>query len=187
MTSIQYIKTMEKYRDQSYVLSILYQRHSNFYNTIKNIINLPLIITSSLMSIINSNFQAEDLKIINITVNCLMALLLSLMNNFKIYIKAQIFHNLSQKMNRLCHKIESVLSDNIEGITSDMIEGFINEYDNLNESLEFGLIDYINNKVKDLYKDVKTLPSSLNCIGSFVADSATCPNRGVPSDIVIVN
>ncbi len=178
---------MEKYRDQSYVLSILYQRHSNFYNTIKNIINLPLIITSSLMSIINSNFQAEDLKIINITVNCLMALLLSLMNNFKIDIKAQIFHNLSQKMNRLCHKIESVLSDNIEGITSDMIEGFINEYDNLNESLEFGLIDYINNKVKDLYKDVKTLPSSLNCIGSFVADSATCPNRGVPSDIVIVN
>ena len=103
------------------------------------------------MSIINSNFQAEDLKIINITVNCLMALLLSLMNNFKIDIKAQIFHNLSQKMNRLCHKIESVLSDNIEGITSDMIEGFINEYDNLNESLEFGLIDYINNKVKDLY------------------------------------
>ena len=95
---------------------------------------------------------------------------------FKIDIKAQIFHNLSQKMNRLCHKIESVLSDNIEGITSDMIEGFINEYDNLNESLEFGLIDYINNKVKDLYKDVKTLPSSLNCVGSFM-----------PSDIVIAN
>ena len=176
MTNIQFIKTMEQYRDKSYVLSILYQRHSNFYNNIKNIINLPLIITSSLMSIINSNFDPHELKIINIIVNCVMALLLSLMNNFKIDIKAQIFHNLSQKMNRLCHKIESELSDNIDAITSDIIESFINEYDNLNESLEFGLIDYINNQVKDLYKDVKTLPSSLNCVGSFI-----------PVDIVTTN
>ena len=106
-----------------------------------------------------------------------MALLLSLMNNFKIDIKTQIFHNLSQKMNRLCHKIESELGDNIDDITSDIIESFINEYDNLNhQSLEFGLIDYMNNQVKVLYKDVKTLPSSLNCVGSFI-----------PVDIVTTN
>ena len=76
MTTTQNIKTLQDYRDKSYVLCILYEKHSGFYSLIKNIINIPLIITSSLMSIINSNFEPQELKIINIIVNCRIALLL---------------------------------------------------------------------------------------------------------------
>ena len=83
MSTSQNIKTLQDYRDKSYVLSILYERHSGFYNFIKNIINIPLILISSSMSIINSNFEPQELKIINITVNCIVALLLSMLNNFK--------------------------------------------------------------------------------------------------------
>ena len=37
MTTPQNIKCLQDYRDKSYVLSILYERHSGFYNFIKNI------------------------------------------------------------------------------------------------------------------------------------------------------
>jgi abortive infection bacteriophage resistance protein len=110
--------------------------------------NKSLILISSSVSLINSNFEPHELKIINIIVNFIVALLLSMMNTFKIDIKAQIFHNLSMKMNRLCHMIEYELTDNIHHKTPDAIVNYINEYDNLNETLEFGLIDCINNKVK---------------------------------------
>lgn len=82
MSTPQNIKCLQDYRDKSYVLSILYERHSSFYSTIKNIINIPLILTSSIMGIINSNFDPQELKTINIIVNCIMALLLGFINNF---------------------------------------------------------------------------------------------------------
>ena len=187
MSTSQNIKTLQDYRDKSYVLSILYERHSGFYNFIKNIINIPLILISSSMSIINSNFEPQELKIINIIVNCIVALLLSMMNNFKIDIKAQTFHNLSMKMNRLCHKIENELTDNIDDISPDAIVNYINEYDNLNETLEFGLIDYINNKVKLIYKDIKTLPNCLNCTSTFTAPGGQVAEAAIVPQIVIQN
>ena len=182
MSTSQNIKTLQDYRDKSYVLTILYERHSVFYATIKNIINIPLILTSSLMSIVNSNFEPQELKIINIIVNCIMAILLGFVNNFKIDIKAQTFHNLSMKMNRLCHKIENELTDNIDDIRPETITNYINEYDNLNETLDFGLIDYINNKVKLLYKDVKTLPNCLNCTTTFIIPQVVIQNK-ISNDI----
>ena len=177
MPTSQNIQTLQDYRDKSYVLCILYEHHSNFYNFIKNIINIPLILISSTMSIINSNFEPTELKVINITVNCIVALLLSMLNNFKVDIKAQTFHNLSIKMNRLCHKIENDLTDNIDDITTDKIFNYINEYDNLNESLEFGLIDYINNKIKSIYQNKKTLPNCLNCTSTFIVPQIVIQNE----------
>ena len=76
------IKQLQSYRDKSYVSSILFQKHSDSYNLMKNIINFPLIIISSVMGLINSNFEPEKLKIMNIILNCLTALILGLVNNF---------------------------------------------------------------------------------------------------------
>ena len=166
------IKQLQSYRDKSYVSSILFQKHSDFYSLIKNIINFPLIIISSMMSIINSNFEPNELKIPNIILNCSTALLLSIINNFKCDLKAQTFHNLSLKMNRLTHSIENDLNDNMEQLTQENIETYINDYDNINEVLEFGLIQFIKNDVKKKYKIKRVLPNSLNCELSFIENDS---------------
>jgi len=166
------IKQLQSYRDKSYVSSILFQKHSDFYNLMKNIINFPLIIISSVMGLINSNFEPEKLKIMNIVLNCLTALILGLLNNFKLDLKAQTFHNLSLKMNRLTHSIENDLNDNMEQLTQENIETYINDYDNINEVLEFGLIQFIKNNVKKQYKIKRVLPNSLNCELSFIENDS---------------
>ena len=162
------IKQLQSYRDKSYVSSILFQKHSDFYNLMKNIINFPLIIISSVMGLINSNFEPEKIKYMNITLNCFTAFILALINNFKLDLKAQTFHNLSLKMNRLTHSIENDLNDNMEQLTQENIETYINDYDNINEILEFGLIQFIKNNVKNQYKIKRILPNSLNCELSFI-------------------
>jgi hypothetical protein len=59
MFSQNQIKQLQDYRNKSFVSSILFQKHSNFYNLMKNIIKFPLIIISSVMGLINSNFEPE--------------------------------------------------------------------------------------------------------------------------------
>ena len=120
------------------------------------------------MGLINSNFEPEKIKYMNITLNCFTAFILALINNFKLDLKAQTFHNLSLKMNRLTHSIENDLNDNIEQLTQENIETYINDYDNINEFLEFGLIQFIKNNVKNQYKIKIVLPNSLNCELSFI-------------------
>ena len=144
----------------------------DFNNLMKNIINFPLIIISSVMGLINSNFEPEKIKYMNITWNCFTAFILALINNFKLDLKAQTFHNLSLKMNRLTHSIENDLNDNMEQLTQENIETYINDYDNINEILEFGLIQFIKNNVKNQYKIKRVLPNSLNCELSFIENNS---------------
>jgi hypothetical protein len=51
-------------------------------------------------------------------------------------------------MNRLCHSIENDLTDNLDNLTQENITKYINEYDNINESLEFGLIQMLKTNIK---------------------------------------
>ena len=171
MLSPTQIKQLESYRDKSYVSSILFQKHSDLYSLLKNIIHFQLISTTSIMGIINSNYEPDKLKTMNIVLNCTTALILGILNNFKFEFKAHTFNKLSLKMNRLCHSIENDLSDNLDNLTQENINKYINEYDNINESLEFGLIQMLKTKIKKKYKNKKILPNSLNCEGSFLEEN----------------
>lgn len=166
LTSDQ-IATLQQYRDKSYVSSVLFQEHADFFSMVKGIINFPLIIISATMGILNSNFEPDSMKTPNIILNASTGLILSLISNFKLDIKTQTFHNLSVKMTRLLHGIEDRMTNDLENTTPDHIRNFINEYDSLNENNEFSLISFIKTRIQKRYKGSRTLPNSLNCETPF--------------------
>ena len=161
------INLLVAYRDRSYVYGVLCNRSFEFFSFIRSITNIPLILISSVMAIMNSStFNAEDMKLYNIIINSLTALLLGLISNFKLAEKDADFKKLGQSMTKLCHQIEDDLNNNLEYITVDEIRQRVKEYDSLIETLDHSFPSFIKNKVKDMYKENRTLPSCLNCEGT---------------------
>ena len=161
------INLLVAYRDRSYVYGVLCNRSFEFFSFIRSITNIPLILISSVMAIMNSStFNAEDMKLYNIIINSLTALLLGLISNFKLAEKDADFKKLGQSMTKLCHQIEDDLNNNLEFITVDEIRQRVKEYDSLIETLDHAFPSFIKNKVKDMYKENRTLPSCLNCEGT---------------------
>lgn len=165
------IKLLENYRDKCYVTSILSQENSEFYSLVKSCVNIPLILSSSVMTILNSltiDKEDKEMKYTNIALNALTALILSLVSNFKIQEKIINFKNISIKMNKLCHLIEDKLTNGLEEITNEDIKQVIIDYDNINETLEYAYVHYIKERVKKRYLNVKSLPNILNCDTIFI-------------------
>jgi hypothetical protein len=168
LTSSKAIKLLESYRDKCYVNNVLCQKTSDYYNKIKAVISLPLILSSSVMTILNSSdIDTGDMKIANVILNGTTALLLSLTSNFKIAEKTTAFKSMAVKYMKLTHNIEDKLLYNYDSITKEIVNDIIKEYDNLNESLEYSFPEHIKNKVKEQYRGTKSLPNILNCEGEF--------------------
>lgn len=163
-------KLLEEYRDKCYVSNILCQLSSEYYSRYKNVFSIPLILSSSVMTILNSSdISSENMKIANVVINGSTVLLIALMNNFKFVEKQNNFHGVGIKFNKLTHHIEDKLTYNIRDVSSDVINSIIKEYDTLNEMLEYSFPESIKNKVKEMYKDTKTLPNILNCVKVFAS------------------
>ncbi len=99
-------RQLNEYRDKVYVYNVLTSKAADFYGTLKSFVNIPIIISSSAMSIINSSFEANDIKIPNIVLNCTVALMISMISNFKITEKAANFRNISLKFLKLIHNVD---------------------------------------------------------------------------------
>ena len=70
---------LKQYQDKAYINALLAEESANYYNFIKNIINIPLIICNTAMVCINSIIVDQDLlKILNIILNSSTDLILSL-------------------------------------------------------------------------------------------------------------
>lgn len=164
------IKLIQSYRDKSYILSLLCIENSNFYSLIKNIFNIPLILSNTIMLILNSydKINQDNLQISNIVLNACTALLLSLNNNFKINEKITNFKTIGLKLNKYCSNLEDILSNDINELNHDDIKKLIDEYNNLNEMIEYSFLNHIKNKIKSKYDGKKVLPNELNMVGSFI-------------------
>ena len=163
------IATLQAYRDKSFVSSILCEESSNFYSNCKNIVNLPLIFTSSIMTILNSSsfIKPDDIQIANIVLNAATSIILSLINNFKLPEKAQVFKTLSSKYNKLTHAIEDSLTNDTD-VSVDKLRSFITDFDSITESLDFTYPTFIKNRCRKRYKNRRTLPNVLNCQIDFI-------------------
>ena len=168
--SSEHVKLLESYRDKAYITSILCAQISEHLEFLRSIINIPLILSSSVMTVMNSmnETNSNEIKISNIVLNTWTSLILSLVGNFKLTEQATNFKQIEIKMNKLTHKIEDFLSLDLESTKIEDIRAIINEYDSLNESLDFPFPNFIKNRVKKVYKDKRTLPNALNCELSFV-------------------
>ena len=153
---------IDDYNDMAFVYSILCLRTSNYFGRLKYITDLPIIISSATISIINSNLQenVEGLKIANISFNILTAVLISINNFSKISEKRQIFKLLSDKFSKLSHKIEEKKIMN--KIDMDFISNVINQYETAVESIDFDFPESIKKAVRDEYKTQRTLPPVIN-------------------------
>jgi hypothetical protein len=158
-----------QYRDKTYICSILCQQTSDWYYFLKTIINIPLILMSTSLSIINSlNIDNLDMRIPNIVINASFALILSLINNFNISEKQANFRSLHLKYTKLTHFIEDKITNELENCTKEDIRKIINDYDAITDNLEYPYPGFIRLRVKKRFFGKKTLPNILNCEIVFV-------------------
>ncbi len=88
-TSIQ-IQIMVAYRDKAYVSNILCDEGYYYNNFRKNMINILLIVCSSVMTVFNSSlFDADTMRIPNTILNSLTTLILAMIRKFQTCRKAE--------------------------------------------------------------------------------------------------
>lgn len=157
------INLLKSYKDKSYIMGVLCEKSFEHFNFIKSICNIPLILISGVMAILNSSsFDGNEMKIPNIVINSLTAMIVGIINNFRINEKEGNFKQLSCKFMKISHAIEDKLHNHLETLSSGDISNQIKEYDNLIEQIDFTFPASIQKTVKKLYKNKKQLPAILN-------------------------
>ena len=106
---------LKQYKEKAFISALLCEESCNYYSFIKNMINIPLIVSNSVMVCINSIIEDQDtLKILNIILNSSTGLILGMISNFKVYEKINQYHQLYIKFNKLSNSIVSKLTNDIE-------------------------------------------------------------------------
>ena len=144
---------LKEYSDKTYINSVLAQYHYDCYYRLNLIAMLPLILGSSLLTILNSAEIRDDiLKIINISINATNAIIMSLLNAYKIVERINCYKSLYNKYQTLNHKIEKGSID---------IDTIINDYDIIQNDNPYGWLSYYKKRIIKVFGGKKTLPNSL--------------------------
>ena len=119
---------LNKILDKSECLTLLCTKATTHWSLVKFCFQIPLVLTSSAMCIINSvSEDANDIKIYNIVVNAISVLIISVNNSVKASEKYELFKKLSQSFIILSQEIESL--DNI--CTPEHLKIISLKYENL--------------------------------------------------------
>lgn len=156
------MKNKIKLMDRCECLTLLTTKASSHWSFISFCFQMPMILTSSAMCIINSiSDDANEIKIPNIIVNAVSVLLVSITNNIKASEKYESFKKLSQSYLELSQEVDSYEGEEIE---IDKYNLLIIKYDNLIKSTAFEDIpNNIKNNVSKLYSNYnKHIPIQLN-------------------------
>ena len=117
-----------KLLDKSECIALLCYKATTHWSLIKFCFQIPLVLTSSAMCIINSISQdANDIKIYNIVVNAISVLIISVNNSVKASEKYELFKKLSQSFIILSQEIESLNNE----CTQEQYKIICLKYDNL--------------------------------------------------------
>jgi len=99
---------IEKLLSKTECMVLLCSKASSYWSMIKFGFNIPLVLTSSAMCIINSiSEDANEVKVPNIVVNAISVLIMSLNNSIKASEKCDLFRRLSQQFLLLAGQIEN--------------------------------------------------------------------------------
>lgn len=166
------MKNKLKLLDRAECLTLLSSRASNYWSKVTFFLNIPLVLTSSAMCIINSiSANANDVKIPNIVVNAVSVLIMSLTNNIKSSEKYDKFKRLSQHFLELSQEIDAIEDDDIEVEKYNVL---VLKYDNLIRNCDFEDIPgHIKNNVSMLFiNNNRNVPIQLNGVtGTFKRNS----------------
>lgn len=178
----KYLQVLEQYNDKSFVYSVLCSKTSRYYNYWKLGFALPLILTSTVLTYINANDNAnmmEAMKIVNPTFNMITAILLGIQNVFKFESKSNEFKNSCLKFQKLSHLIENKIIKKDFG--EDFITNIIQQYDDIQEDC-MDIPHWICNSVRKEYGTVKHLPIVCNGIQKINKSDVTCDNVIIQED-----
>jgi hypothetical protein len=121
---------IEKLLSKSEAMVLLCSKASGYWSMIKFVFNIPLVLTSSAMCIINSiSEDANVVKVPNIVVNAISVLIISLNNSIKASEKCDLFRRLSQQFLLLAGQIENdnEITDSEFQLISLKYENLIND------------------------------------------------------------
>lgn len=174
MITEQQIELLKQYKEKAFVSALLAEEAHSYYIYVKNLINIPLIITNSAMVIINAIIIDQDLlKVLNIILNSSTGLVLGLINNFKIHENIQQFHQLQIKFNKLSHSIDSKLLNDINNISNEYITAVVDDYDQIYDGMDYNFPNHIKKRIKRQFQNQLSLPSSLT-----IDIVELCENKG---------
>ena len=156
MLSLQ--ERIEKILSKTESMVLLCSKASAYWSMIKFAFNIPLVLTSSAMCIINSvSEDANVVKIPNIVVNAISVLVMSLNNSIKASEKCDLFRRLSQQFLLLAGQIE-----NDNEITDSDFQLIALKYENLiNDVLFEEIPTRYKLQVAESFKH-RTVPLQLN-------------------------
>ena len=118
-----------KLYDKCECMSLLCQKACNHWSLIKFIFQIPLILTSSVMCVLNSFDDGKgNMRIANVVVNGVSVLLISYQSNLKVAEKYELFKNLSNSFLQLAHDVEGKDQNELDRNTVNI---FIEKYDAL--------------------------------------------------------
>lgn len=149
---------IEKLLSKTEALVLLCSKASGYWAMVKFAFNIPLVLTSSAMCIINSiSDDANTVKIPNIVVNAISVLIMSLNNSIKASEKCDLFRRLGQQFLLLAGQIE-----NDDEITDNEFHILALKYENLINDILFEEIpSRYKKQVIESFKD-RYLPLQLN-------------------------
>ena len=159
MSSTEYeIERATRLFEKCSAMLLLCAKSTAYWNFIKMCFQMPLILISSAMCILNSfDNNNGNMKIPNVVVNGVSVLVLALQNNLKVIEKVETFKNLSNQFRTLANSIECC--SNFDNITNN---SFMEKYDNLIQQCPFEAIsEKHKNQVIESFKG-KHLPLQLN-------------------------
>ena len=158
-----------KLLDKTECMTLLCTKTYNYWSLIKFCFNIPLVLTSSAMCIINSISQdANSMKIPNIVVNACSVLIMSLSNSIKSSEKFELFKKLSQQFMIISQELEQLELEDEE--YKNKLNILSLKYDNLIQDCAFEDIPnkYKMEVAKCFYNAEKHIPIQLNGnIGNF--------------------
>ena len=147
--------------DRCFIYTVMLHRAEVFNNRMKMLFKMPIILTSSAMSIINSNFDGDTMKTVNIVFNILTGVILSLSTLWAFEGKAQEFCNAKKKFIKLTCEIEGKQLSK-EGIDPFYVNSVIERYNSIEENLDYDIPQFILSSTRERYKGEKCLPIIIN-------------------------
>jgi hypothetical protein len=177
-----------KLLDKCEAMTLLCTKASTHWSFVKFCFNIPLVLTSSTMCIINSiSEDSNSVKIPNIVVNAVSVLIMSLNNSIKASEKFESFKKLSQQFMILSQEIEGIENDEMDKEKYNLI---MLKYDNLIQDCAFEEIPTrFKQQVAKIYTDAdRYIPIQLNgTIGNIVKRNSKeiVSISGVPNNNIV--
>ena len=152
---------LKSYLDKAYINGVLCDYHYQYYYKINMIAMLPLILGSSILTVLNTSTIDNDImKIINVSINGANTLIMALITQYKLNDRITQYKTYYSKYQKLSHKIESILN-NTQEITDKICDDIIIEYDALQDDNNFTYLSSYKKQVIKIYGGKKQLPNSL--------------------------